>query len=59
MDAYLQIADEINKSISTILRNALSNENNQYKTKEGYVRWGLVETDIHKAVTYHLTRDEK
>lgn len=60
MDAYLQIADAINKETSEILGRALAGYVDDYKFKRGqevFVRWGLVEKDIHAAVIRNLTAD--
>jgi hypothetical protein len=57
MDTYLQIADEIKKSVSSILGGALSGVDEQYRMEDGYIMWGLVESDIHAAIDRHLTSD--
>ena len=58
-----QIADEINKGISDILNRALAGYKDDYKYKhhsgDVYIRWGKVEQDMHKVVTYNLTADRE
>lgn len=63
MDAYLQVAEEINKEISKILMDAVNGLEPKYRYKTGdegpgYIRWGLVEKDIHAAVNKNLLADE-
>jgi hypothetical protein len=43
------VSDKINDEISHILRCALRGDV-KYRTGSRYERWGLVESDIHKAV---------
>lgn len=59
MDAYLQIAEAINKDINKIFLDVLSGREEKYRTKDGLVRWGRVEVDIHKCVFKHLTDDQQ
>ena len=63
MDAFLKIADAINKDIDDILTRALAGYKDDYKYKphssRGYIRWGLVQEDIHKAVERNLTEDKQ
>jgi hypothetical protein len=61
MDTYLQIADKINKEISDILMGAINGLEKKYRTRgeaSGYIRWGLVEKDIHATVYRNLCADE-
>uniref|UniRef100_A0A6M3JWT1 Uncharacterized protein n=1 Tax=viral metagenome TaxID=1070528 RepID=A0A6M3JWT1_9ZZZZ len=58
MDAFLKIADAINKDIDDILERALSGCGDDYVYRESggrYIRWGLVQADIHRAVERNLT----
>ena len=57
MDVYLEIASSIKQEVSLILGGALSGRTEKYRTPDGYVRWGVVEDDIHKAIEHHLTTD--
>ena len=57
MDAYLMIAEEIKKKVSGILMAALNGEDPKYRY-DGFIRWGLVEKDIHDAIEIELTADE-
>ncbi len=59
MDLYIEIADEINKKISAILVATLQGTDKKYRTEDGFIRWGLVEEDIHRAVISELTSDTK
>lgn len=49
MDHFLEIAEDINRRISLILLAALSGSEPKYRTIDNFVRWGLVEEDMHKA----------
>jgi predicted transcriptional regulator with HTH domain len=57
MDLYIEIADEINKDISAVLLATLQGTEKKYRTPDGFIRWGLVEADIHATVMRHLTTD--
>jgi len=59
MDVYLQIADAIKKDVSAILRNAVNGYEQKYWYMGRYIRWGLVEKDIHTAIEKQLTSDQK
>ena len=59
MDLYLQIADDINKGISNILRKALTGIEEKYRYEKQYIRWGLVESDIHAHVVKCLTGEKE
>jgi hypothetical protein len=56
MDLFLQIADAINKEISKILAAALRGDE-KYRYQGDFIRWGLVEKDIHAVVEKNLTAD--
>ena len=58
MDVYLKIADEIKKKVSGILIGAVNGYESKYRTEDGFIRWGLVEKDIHSAIEIELTADE-
>lgn len=61
MDAYLQIAEKINEEISKILMGAINGLEPKYRTTghdPGFIRWGLVEKDIHATVNKNLCADE-
>lgn len=45
-----RLADDLKKGISDILSNALAGYKDDYKTSDGFVRWGLVEKDIYKLI---------
>ena len=55
MDVYLKIADEIKKKVSGILIGAVNGYEPKYRTEDGFIRWGLVEKDIHDAIEAELT----
>ena len=57
MDIYIEIADAINKDISAVLLTTLQGTEQKYRTPDGFIRWGLVEADIHAVVMRHLTTD--
>ena len=58
MDAHLKIADEIKTKVSAILHNAISGYEQKYRTDNGcYIRWRVVEKDMHKAIEEQLTAD--
>jgi hypothetical protein len=40
----------LKNDISLILHGALSGETKEYRTDDGFVRWGLVEQDMFKAI---------
>ena len=44
------IITNIKKGVSDILLGAVNGLNSCYRTKDGYIRWGLVEKDIHKLI---------
>lgn len=58
MDIYLEIAEAIKKDIGEILGNALAGYKDDYKYKPqssaGFIRWGLVQEDINRAIDYNL-----
>jgi hypothetical protein len=41
---------ELKKQISTILLSAINGLDKQYRTKNGYIQWGLVEKHIHMLI---------
>lgn len=47
-------SEDIKKGISNILLGAVNGLNSCYRTKDGYIRWGLVEKDIHKLIDDRL-----
>ena len=47
---FEDIITNIKKGISNILLGAVNGLNNCYRTKDGYIRWGLVENDIYKLI---------
>ena len=65
MDIYLQIADAIKKEVSDILMSAVNGTNPDYRYwaadsgRSEFIRWGLVEKDIHKVIDLNLTADAK
>jgi hypothetical protein len=59
MDHFIEVADSINNKISAILTNALSGYEQKYWLNGAYIRWGLVEKDIHRAVCIGLGIDEE
>ena len=58
MDAYIAIAEQIKKEVSRVLHVALSGVEKKYRTEDKYIRWGLVEKDIHKIINYNLLSDD-
>lgn len=42
--------DKTRSEINTILREALAGYTDRFKTKDGYVMWGRVETAINEAL---------
>lgn len=40
----------LKKEISTILQSAISGSDQDYRTGDGFIRWGLVETDINAEI---------
>ena len=58
METYIQVANAINEDISQILQSTLDGSEPKYRTKERFIRWGLVEQDIHTTVMRHLTADD-
>lgn len=51
MDPLLKIfAETIKKDVSDILHAAISGFDKRYRYKGGYIRWGLVEKDIYRAI---------
>ena len=57
MDAYLMIAEGIKKKVSGIMMGAVNGSIPKYRTSDGFIRWGLVEEDIHKVIEVELTQD--
>lgn len=57
MDVYLETADHINKDLSKLLQSVLSGEDKRFRYKNDFIRWGLVEKEMHKIVEYYLTND--
>jgi len=51
--------DKACKLISHILAVVLDGTGVDYRTKEGFVKWGVVERDIHKAVSSEIERLDK
>lgn len=49
------LAADLKKGITNILANALAGYKDDYKTKDGCIRWGLVERDIHKLIDSKLS----
>lgn len=49
---------ETKQKISTILLEALNGFSKKYRTKNGYIQWGLVEQDIHKLIDQLPTPQE-
>lgn len=43
-------SDSLKEKVSSILRAALDGSEANYRTEDGYIRWGLVERDIHAAI---------
>lgn len=43
------MSDKLKEAISSILQSALNGTGKQYRM-DGYIRWGLVEKDIHAAI---------
>ena len=41
---------DLKAEVSRIMREALSGRNQKYRTEDDYIKWGLVEKDIHKAI---------
>lgn len=62
MDVYTEIAEKIKAEVSGILQSALSglDEKYRYRPADGgmYIRWGLVEKDIHRAIDNNLLSEE-
>ena len=53
----IEVIEKINKEISDILHRALAGYSDDYKLKRGdeiFIRWGLVERDIHRAVALNF-----
>ena len=53
------IADGIKKDVSKIMMSAVSGSEPKYRNENGYIKWGLVEKDIHAKIETHLTSDSK
>jgi hypothetical protein len=47
-------AETINKKISRILLDAIGGHNKQYRTEDGFIKWGKVEREMHEAVNQEL-----
>jgi hypothetical protein len=51
-------ADDACKRISAILVAALSGSGEAYRTADGFIRWGRVETDMHAAIRAAMHGDD-
>lgn len=47
-------AEAINKKISRILLDAIGGHNKEYRTEDGFIKWGKVEKEMHEAVNQEL-----
>ena len=45
-----QWAIKVKKRVSNILHRALSGEDKNFRTEGGFIRWGLVEREMHEAI---------
>jgi len=48
--AELLDASALKRDISYILLSAVNGQSECYRTKDGFIRWGLVEKDIHNLI---------
>jgi len=54
-----ETASKIKKGISSILYSALSGIDEKYRAEEGFIRWGLVESDIYAVIDNQLIPENK
>ena len=47
-------AGRINKKISRILLDAIGGHEKEYRTEDGFIKWGKVEREMHYAVNSEL-----
>lgn len=57
MDAYLEISEKIKKETSEILMAAVNRSEPRYLLDGQYIRWGLVEREIHNVIETNLVSD--
>lgn len=46
----------VNEKISQILLSALNGSEREYRTDDGFVKWRIVEDEIHKVVSEKVTK---
>ena len=58
MDDLIETTQLINAEISRILIGAVNRAEDNYRTQPGFIRWDLVEKDIHAVVNKNILSDE-
>jgi hypothetical protein len=62
MDTYIEIAEAIKADVADILALVLAGTEPRYMCDVGprsYIRWGVVQKDIDRAIDYQLTASDE